>query len=86
MRSWVDALEGVIKGWKVKGDNSPGDRICEAIVQGVNHRSDTTLLCKDIAPRVQTVGILKNGTFAQPTTCDDAEIQILFSCIGCLRA
>jgi len=64
MRSWVDTLEGVIKGWKVKGDNSPGDRICEAIVQGVNHRSDTTLLCKDIAPRVQTVGILKNVALA----------------------
>jgi len=63
MRSWVDALKGVIKGWKDKG-NSTGDRICEAIAQGVNYRSDTTLLCKDIAPRVQTIGLLKNSTFS----------------------
>jgi len=63
MRSWVDTLKSVIKGWKDKGDNSTGDRICEAIVQGVNYRSDTTLLCKDIAPRIQTIGLLKDSTF-----------------------
>jgi hypothetical protein len=66
MRSWVDTIEGVVKGWKAKGDNSTGDRICEAIVQGVNYRSDTTLLCKDIAPRVQIIGILKTGMFTFP--------------------
>lgn len=61
MRSWIDVLEGVIKGWKAKGDNAAGNRIMEAIVQGVNYRTDTTLLAKDIAPRVQIIGIVKNG-------------------------
>lgn len=63
MRSWIDALERVVKGWKAKGDNAAGNRICDAIVEGVNHRTDTTLLAKDIAPRVQIIGIMKNGAF-----------------------
>lgn len=61
IRSWVDALEGVVKGWKAKEGNAAGSKICDAIVQGVNYRSDTTLLCKDFAPRIQTINILKLG-------------------------
>lgn len=61
MRSWTDALEGVIKSWKAKDSNPAGKRICEAIVLGVNHRSDTTLLAKDLAPRIQIIGMLKGG-------------------------
>lgn len=61
VRSWVDALEGVIKGWKAKEGNTAGPKICDAIVQGVNYRSDTTLLCKDFAPRIQTINVLKLG-------------------------
>lgn len=67
MRSWVDTLERIIKLWKTKAKagedaSGAGGRICEGIVQGVNYRADSTLLCKDFAPRVQTINILKTGT------------------------
>lgn len=71
MRSWTDALEGVIKGWKAKEPNAAGKRICEAIVVGVNHRSDTTLLAKDLAPRIQIIGMLKGGEFPSYMTLYD---------------
>jgi len=59
LRSWVDALDGVIRSWKAKGETSVGTRICEGIVQGVNIRADPTYISKEFAARVQIVNILK---------------------------
>jgi hypothetical protein len=61
MRSWVDSLERVIKAWKTKAGDSTGTRIVDGIVQGVNYKADSTLLCKDFAPRVQTINVMKRG-------------------------
>lgn len=89
MRSWIDVLEGVIKGWKAKGDTATGNRIMEAIVQGVNHRTDTTLLAKDIAPRVQIIGIMKNGAswYIAVFPLIDVVLNLRsYSCVGSLWA
>ncbi|KAF8311869.1 hypothetical protein DL93DRAFT_2036969, partial [Clavulina sp. PMI_390] len=59
MRNWIDALQRVIKVWKAKKDDPAGTRICEAIVLGVNTRSDPTSLAKDLASKMQIVGMLK---------------------------
>lgn len=62
MRSWVDTLERVTKSWKAKAEDPAGARVLEGILLGVNFKADSTLLCKDFAPRIQTINILKSGT------------------------